>query len=62
MQLQAVIFYLAIAALLGYLGRDKALRFWGHFLLSFLLSPIAGLLALGLEEWIANSQKAKQAA
>lgn len=52
MQPQLIFLAIAFSALIGYLGRDKPLRFWGHFLLSLLLSPVVGLLALGLEEWI----------
>lgn len=59
MQYQLIIFLVAASLLLGYIGRAKALGFWGTFLLSLLLSPVAGLLAIGLEDWIA-SRKAKQ--
>ena len=60
MQYQAAIIYLAVSLLLGYLGRDKTLKFWGYFLLSLLLSPIVGVLGLSLDDWI-SGRKAKSA-
>lgn len=33
-----------IAALIGYLGKDRKFGFWGNFFVSLILTPIIGLL------------------
>ena len=47
-------FFITIAAslVIGYLGRDRTFKFWGYFLLSLLLTPVIGLLAIGIDEWV----------
>jgi len=33
-----------IAALIGFLGKDRKFGFWGNFFVSLLLTPVIGLL------------------
>jgi hypothetical protein len=52
--------YIAASLVIGYLGRQKSLKFWGHALVSLLLTPIVGLLALGIDDWILSRKDAKE--
>ena len=36
--------YVAIAASVGYFGRDRTFGFWGYFVISLLLTPMVGVL------------------
>ena len=36
----------ALAYLIGFLGRNRKLGFWGHFFASLLLTPIIGFLLI----------------
>jgi NhaP-type Na+/H+ or K+/H+ antiporter len=54
MQTPAILCILIIGLAIGYVGRGKTLGFWGYFLISVLLSPIGGVLALAISEWFAN--------
>jgi len=38
------IFYTAFCAIIGYLGKDRKFGFWGNFALSFIFTPILGLV------------------
>lgn len=51
--------YALVSLLVGYLGRNKTLKFWGHFLVSFLLSPILGVIVLGIDEWLTDRKAVK---
>jgi hypothetical protein len=33
-----------VAALIGYLGKDRKFGFWGNFFVSLILTPVIGLL------------------
>ncbi len=50
----AVLPWLLIAGFIGFLGKDRKFGFWGNFLVSFILTPIIGLLV-----YFAQSPKAK---
>ena len=39
-----IIAYFLLAALVGYLGRDRKFGFWGNFVCSALFTPIIGLV------------------
>jgi Na+/melibiose symporter-like transporter len=39
-----LILYFCVAALIGLLGKNRKLGFWGYFIASILLTPIIGLL------------------
>jgi hypothetical protein len=43
-----------IAALIGYLGKDRKFGFWGNFFVSLILTPVIGLLV-----FFAQSPRAK---
>lgn len=36
--------YLALCALVAYLGRNRKFGSWGYFFASFLLTPVVGLM------------------
>lgn len=38
------IIYIAVSALVAYLGTDRKFGFWGNFACSFLFTPLIGLL------------------
>lgn len=38
--------WLLLSFVIGYLGRNRVLGFWGSFLVSLLLSPLIGALAV----------------
>ena len=40
------IVYIALSALVGYLGKDRKFGPWGNFFCSILFTPIVGLLIL----------------
>jgi hypothetical protein len=42
--------YTVICLLVAYIGKDRTLKFWGNFILSLLLSPVLGLLAIAFEQ------------
>jgi hypothetical protein len=44
--LNAVIVYIALSAIVGYLGRKRSIGFAGFFILSVLLSPLVMALIL----------------
>jgi ABC-type uncharacterized transport system permease subunit len=35
---------LILCAIVGYLGRNKSMTFWGYFFASIVLTPLVGLL------------------
>ena len=37
---------IVLAYLIGFLGRNRKLGFWGHFFASLLLTPVIGLLLI----------------
>ncbi|MGU3493765.1 hypothetical protein ACLBXM_06955 [Xanthobacteraceae bacterium A53D] len=41
-----VAFWIVAAWVIGMLGRDKRFGFFGNFLVSFLFSPVVGILVL----------------
>jgi len=41
-----VLVWTLLSLLIGWLGRRRKFRFAGHFLVSILLSPLVGLIAL----------------
>jgi hypothetical protein len=41
-----ILIYLAVCAILGFIGRRTKLGFWGYFFGSIILSPILGLIIL----------------
>ena len=43
-----LILYLILCAIVGLIGRNRALGAWGFFLLSFLLTPFVGILIIAL--------------
>jgi hypothetical protein len=47
-----LISYLIGALLVGYVGKNKMLGFWGLFLLALFLSPVVGLAAIFVEDQI----------
>jgi hypothetical protein len=48
-----IIVYLALCALVGYLGRERKFGFWGYATASLLISPIVGFLLV-----LASAKKA----
>jgi hypothetical protein len=38
--------WLAMSLLVGYAGRDRAIGFWGFFIVSLILTPIPTILVL----------------
>jgi hypothetical protein len=40
------LFYIAFCALVGWFGSKRRFGFWGHFFVSFLFTPIVGLLVV----------------
>lgn len=38
------VIYLALAALVGYIGKDRKFGFWGYFFCSILFTPLVGLV------------------
>jgi hypothetical protein len=46
MPLAGVLVYVALCALVGYLGRERAAGFSGYFVLSILLTPLVMALVL----------------
>ena len=42
--------YAALAALVGYLGRERKLGFWAYFGLSLILSPLMGIIIVLVSE------------
>ena len=42
----AILLYAGLCALVGYLGRDRAVGFAGYFVLSLLLTPLVMALVL----------------
>ncbi len=42
----SIIVLLLLAALLGYLGKDRKFGFWGNFFVSLILTPIVGVIVL----------------
>ena len=38
------LFYLAFCALIGWFGSKRRFGFWGHFFVSFIFTPVVGLL------------------
>ena len=40
----ALLTWMAIAMLMGYIGRDKKFGFWGNFAVTLLLTPIVGII------------------
>lgn len=38
--------YIALALLIGFLGVNRKMTFWGYFFSSLLLTPVMGLLLL----------------
>jgi len=57
-----IIVYILVCTLVAYLGHDKTLKFWGNLILSLLLSPVIGLLAIAFEKRIDESRAKKAAA
>lgn len=47
-----VLAYIGTALLVGYVGKQKTLGFWGYFLISLFFTPLAGLLAIFVEDQI----------
>ena len=57
-QLTAVLVYVALSAIVGFLGRKRSVGFVGFFTFSILLSPlIAGLTLLATTPGSNNSSK-----
>ena len=52
----AVLLYVGLCVLIGYIGRDKKFGFVGNFLVSLLLSPIIGIIV-----WLVQPDAAKPA-
>lgn len=50
-----VFFWVVLSWLIGMLGRNKRFGFFGNFLVSFLFSPMVGLIVL-----LASDDKIKQ--
>jgi len=44
----AIIIYLCICILIGILGKNRLLGFWGFFFLSLFTTPLIGALVLGI--------------
>ncbi|HVW22324.1 MAG TPA: hypothetical protein VHC86_14010 [Opitutaceae bacterium] len=42
--LPGIIIALALAALVGYIGKDRKFGFWGYFFCSLLFTPVVGIL------------------
>ncbi len=42
--------YVAISFLVGYLGRNRKMGFWGYFFATLLLTPFIGVLLLVISE------------
>ena len=40
--------YLVLCLIVGYLGRNRAIGFWGFFILSILLTPLVGGIVLAV--------------
>lgn len=40
--------WLVLSLFIGYLGRNRVLGFWGHFIVSLLLSPLVGALTVAI--------------
>lgn len=40
----ALVLWMIIAVLMGYIGRDKKFGFWGNFAVTLLLTPIVGIV------------------
>jgi hypothetical protein len=38
------VIYLALAALVGYIGKNRKFGFWGNFFAAVIFTPIVGLL------------------
>jgi len=49
--LYAILLWLSTSFVVGYLGRKRALGFWGVFIFSLLFSPAVGLVGL----WVCRS-------
>lgn len=49
--LYAILTWLCTSFFVGYIGRHRALGFWGVFIFSLLFSPLVGVLAL----WVCRS-------
>ena len=45
-----ILAYTLVCLLVAYIGKDRTLKFWGNFILSLLLSPVLGLLAIAFEQ------------
>jgi ABC-type glycerol-3-phosphate transport system permease component len=39
-----IVIYLALAALVGYIGRDRKFGFWGYFFCAVLFTPLVSLV------------------
>jgi hypothetical protein len=39
-----ILSYIALSALIGYLGKDRKFGFWGYFAAAFIFTPIIGLI------------------
>ncbi len=42
----AILIYIALCGLIGFIGKDRTLGFWGYFLGSIIFTPIGGILLL----------------
>jgi hypothetical protein len=49
-----IIIYVALSALVGYLGRERKFGFWGYTVASLLISPLIGFLLV-----LASAKKAE---
>ena len=55
-----ILLNVALAYLIGFLGRNRRLGFWGHFFCSLLLTPIIGLLLVVATEPVKDIDKEKE--
>jgi hypothetical protein len=42
--LPGILVYAALAALVGYIGRDRKFGFWGYFFCAILFTPVVALV------------------
>ena len=55
-----ILLNVALAYLVGFLGRNRRLGFWGHFFCSLLLTPVIGILLIVATEPVKDIDKEKE--
>lgn len=60
MQIQVIVLYILLSLVVAYIGREHTLKFWGHFLVSLILSPIIGVIAIAVETFISDCKCKKE--